>query len=92
MMPILSILVSPKNNLPDYLTEEVIIMQGSDGNNIRGYNPFAQSQLQPQPANNNADALISNLYRDIMDAMVQLVADADKIADCLRDMQQDNGC
>lgn len=64
-------------------------MQGSDGNN-RGYNPFAQ-QPQPQPAT-NADALISRLYRDIMDAMVQLIADADKIADCLRDMQQDNGC
>lgn len=32
-------------------------MQSSDGNNNRGYNPFAQSQLQPQPANNNADCL-----------------------------------
>lgn len=67
-------------------------MQGSDGNNNRFYNPFAQpQQLQPQPAT-NADALISRLYRDIMDAMVQLIADADRIADCLRDMQQDNGC
>lgn len=67
-------------------------MQSSDGNNIRGYNPFAQpQQTQPHPAT-NADALISKLYRDIMDAMVQLIADADRIADCLRDMQQDNGC
>ena len=63
-------------------------MQSSDGNNIRGYNPFAQ-QTQPHPAT-NADALISKLYRDIMDAMVQLVADADKIADCLRDVQLGN--
>lgn len=64
-------------------------MQGSDGSNNRFYNPFAQPQ--PHPAT-NADALISKLYRDIMDAMVQLAADADRIADCLRDMQQDNGC
>lgn len=67
-------------------------MQSSDGNNRSGCNPFAQPQPRPQPTNNNADALISKLYRDIMDAMVQLIADAHKIADCLRDMQQDNGC
>ena len=68
-------------------------MQGSDGDNNRFYNPFAQPQLQPRPQSAiNADALISKLHRDIMDAMVQLIADADRIADCLRDMQQDNGC